>query len=94
MPERAECNAYTTLVRCEIDPPMLVYFSREITAKRETLRRLAHRVVDLAIDSGRHEWLRAEVDFGFAQIARDGVVKMVTDFVDEARAARMEVTRG
>ncbi len=65
---------------------MFVYFSREVKKERETLRRLAHRIVDLAVDNGRHEWLRAEVAFSLSRIARDQVIKMVTDFVQNVWA--------
>ena len=74
------------LVVCQVDPPMFVYFSREVIKERETFRRLAHRVVDLAVDNGRHEWLRAEVAYSLGQIARDHVTKMVTDLVHEVLA--------
>ncbi len=66
--------------------PMIIYFSREVMAERETFRRLAHRAVDLAIDSGHHESLCGELPYSLADIARDHVIKMVTDWVHEARA--------
>ncbi len=66
--------------------PMLIYFSREVIAERETFRRLAHRAVDLAIDSGHHESLCGELPYSLACIARDHAIKMVTDWVHEARA--------
>ena len=74
--------------------PMLIYFSREVIAERETFRRLAHRAVDLAIDSGYHESLCGELPFSLAYIARDHVIKMVTDLVQEARAEAKEARRG
>ena len=66
--------------------PMLLYFSREVIAEGEMLRRLAHRAVDMAVDSGYHESLCGVLPFSLACIARDHVIKMVTDLVQEARA--------
>ncbi len=66
--------------------PMFIYFSREVIAERETMRRLAHRAVDLAVDSGRHYRLGLEVAFNLSFIARDRVDQMVTDLVQEVWA--------
>ena len=87
MAKAARRKAPVPLVVCEIDPPMLVYFTRAVIAERDTFRQLAHRIVDLAVDRGRLDWLRAEVADGLGQIARDHVTKMVTDLVHEAWAA-------
>ena len=70
-------------VTCQFGEFMWVYFSREVIADRETLRRLAHRAIDLAVDSGRDDWLLECVAQSLAYIARDDVVKKVTDFVQE-----------
>ncbi len=94
MAKRAKRKARTSLVVCEVDPPMLVYFSREVLADRETFLRLAHRVVDLAVDNGRHTSLRAEVAFSLSRIARDDVIKKATDLIHEAWAERKEATDG
>ncbi len=71
------------LVVCQVDPPMFVYFSREVVREREMFRRLAHRIVDLAVDRGSHHLLGLEVAFSLALIGRDHVTKMVTDLVNE-----------
>ena len=94
MAERARRKAPVPLVVCEIDPPMLVYFTRAVIAERDTFRRLAHRIVDLAVDRGRLDWLRGEVADGLGKIARDRVVKKVTKFVQEARAEGKEARGG
>ena len=94
MAKAAKPKARAPLVVCQVDPPMFVYFSREVLKERETFRRLAHRIVDLAVDSGRHSWLRAEVAYSLSCIARDHVTKMVTDLVHEARAEEKEARRG
>ena len=70
----------------ERDEFKYVYFSREVLAERETFRRLSHRVVDLVVDRGRHEWLVVSVAYILSCMGRDQVIKMVTDFVHEACA--------
>ena len=72
------------LVVFERDEFKYVCFSREVIAERETFRRLAHRVVDLLVDRGRHESLLVSVAYVFSCMGRDQVIKMVTDFVHEA----------
>ncbi len=86
MAKEAVRKAPTTpeILVCEC--PMLIYFSREVMAERETFRRLAHRAVDLAIDSGHHESLCGELPYSLAYIARDKLINKVTDFVQEVRA--------
>ncbi len=93
MAKEAVPKAPTTpeILVCEC--PMLIYFSREVMAERDTFRRLAHRAVDLAIDSGYHESLCGELPHSLACIARDHVIKMVTDLVHEARAEGKEGRR-
>ena len=94
MAKAAKPKARAPLVTCEVDPPMFVYFSREVLAERETIRRLAHRIVDMAVDSGSHEWLGAEVAYSLADIARDQVINMVTDLIHEVRAEGKEARHG
>ncbi len=66
--------------------PMFIYFSREVSAERAMMRRLAHRAVDLVVDSGRHYLLGLEVAFSLSFIGRDDVTDMVTDLVQEVWA--------
>lgn len=86
MAKRAKRKGLVPLVVCEIDPLMFVYFSREVIRERAMFRRLAHRVVDLAVDRGRHHFLGLEVAFSLSLIGRDHVTKMVTDLVHEVWA--------
>jgi hypothetical protein len=69
-------------------------FSRELQKDRETVRRLAHLVVDRMADSGRHKWLADSVAFNLACLADDIVISNVTDLIRKARAASKEVARG
>ncbi len=73
---------------------MEIIFSRRLQKEPETLRRLAHRVVDLLADAGHYGWLSGSVADQLVCIADDLVVKNVTDLIHEARAAGEEVSRG
>ncbi len=86
MANRAKRKARVPLVVCEIDPLMFVCFSRNVMREREMFRRLAHRIVDLAVDRGRHHLLGVEVACALSLIGRDRVTKMVTDLVHEVWA--------
>ena len=68
------------------DSLLVVRFSREVIEEREMFRRLAHRVVEMVVDSGRHKLLRACVADGLAYIARDDLIKQVADLVHEVSA--------
>ena len=78
---RRKAPATADILVCEC--PMFIYFSREVIAERETLRRLAHRAVDLVVDGGHHYRLGLEVAFNLSFIARDHITQMVTDLVHE-----------
>jgi hypothetical protein len=69
-------------------------FSRELQKDRETVRRLAHLVVDLMADGGRYKWLADSVAFNLACLADDIVISNVTDLIRKARAAGKEVSHG
>jgi len=61
---------------------------------RETIRWLAHRVVDLLADSGDYDLLSQSISHNLFWMLDDFVVKNVTDLIHEARAARKEVPGG
>ncbi|MCH7885921.1 MAG: hypothetical protein IIC01_11830 [Planctomycetes bacterium] len=69
-------------------------FSRRFQKDPETLRRLAHRVVDLLADAGHYDWLADSVAGDLVCLADDFVIKNVTDLIREARAPGKAVTRG
>ncbi len=71
-----------------------IIFSRRLREEPETLRRLAHRVVDLLADAGHYGWLSGSVADQLGSIAADLVLKNLTDLIHEARAAVEEVSRG
>ena len=60
----------------------------------ETIRRLAHRVVDLLADTGRDDHLAALVSNNLPWLVDGFVVEKVTDLLEEARAAEKEASRG
>ena len=86
MAERVKRKAPAPPVVIECHRPMFVYFSPEVIAERETVRRLAHRVVDLVVDSGYHKTLGTYVADNLRLVAQDHVVTKLTDFVHEAWA--------
>ena len=81
---RRKAPATPDIFVCEC--PMFIYFSREVIAEREMMRRLAHLAVDLVVDGGHHYFLGLEVAFNLSFIARGHVNQMVTDLVHEVWA--------
>ena len=57
----------------------------------ETLRRLAHLVVDILADRDRYEGLADTLGGDLGDIADEAVIVEMVDFVDEACGARVEV---
>ncbi len=86
MAKRAMPKARAPLVVCRYGEFVIVYFSREVIEDGETLRRLAHRVVDLRVDNGQDEWLHECVARSLTNVARDDVIKQATDLVHEVLA--------
>ena len=90
MAKAAKPKARAPLVVCRYGEFVIVYFSREVIEDGETLRRLAHRVVDLRIERGRDEWLHACVARSLAHVARERTIKEATDLVHEVLADAKE----
>ena len=86
MAKRAKPKARAPLVVCRYGEFVIVYFSREVIEDGETLRRLAHRVVDLLVDNGRDKWLHEYVAESLAHVARDRAIKDATALVHEVWA--------
>ena len=68
--------------------------TRQLLKEPETVRRLAHRVVDILADSGHHAWLADSVAGDLVCFADDVIVDSVGDLIREAPAPRKEVSRG
>ncbi|UCC31517.1 MAG: hypothetical protein JSU86_04415 [Phycisphaerales bacterium] len=94
MAKRAKHKAPAPLVVLDSGCALDFRFSPELRRERETVRRLAHRVVDLLADSGHHGWLADSVAGDLTCIADDIVLNSVTDLVREACAPRKAVSRG
>ena len=73
---------------------MELRFSRRLEKEPETLRRLAHRVVDLIADGGHYEWLSENMAGMLTRVVDDLVVDHMTKLVVEARAEGKEAARG
>ena len=71
-----------------------IEFTDAVTNEPETVRRLAHRVVDLLADNGRNDALAESVAGNLGYLVDDFVIDKVTDLLDEARAAAKEAPRG
>ena len=86
MAKAAKPKARAPLVVCRYGEFVIVYFSREVIEDGETLRRLAHRVVDLRVDNGQDEWLHDDVAESLAHVARERAIKEATALVHEVLA--------
>ncbi len=82
------------LFTVERDCDVEVQFTRVVIEDPETVRRLAHRVVDLLADSGDYDRLSQSISNNLHWMLDDFVVKNVTDLIHEARAVRKEVPGG
>ena len=60
----------------------------------ETVRRLAHRVVDLLADSGHYKRLSQSVSINLGWLVDGFVIDKITGLIEEARAAGKEASRG
>ncbi len=74
------------LVSLGQDYSMEILFSDRLQKEPETLRRLAHRAVDLVADAGHYRWLSQSVAFDLAHVADDVVVKHLTELIHDVRA--------
>ena len=88
--------------RTSSEPPVSVTPDCEVTLEftgafrkdRETVRRLAHRVVDMLADAGYYDVLATSLSSHLGYLVDDFVVEKVTDLLEEARAAGKEVPSG
>ena len=81
-------------VSVEPDCSVELEFTDAVRKDPETMRRLAHRVVDLLADNGRYDILADSVTTNLGYLADDFVVEKVTDLLEEARAAGKGVPGG
>ena len=88
--ERKESEPEEPLVDVDTDY-MAVQLGGELYGEPETVRRLAHRVADFLVDSGRHARLADSVECHLTYFADDVVVENVNQLIREARAPGKEV---
>ncbi len=69
-------------------------FARRLEKEPETLRRLAHRTMDLLMDAGHHRWLSETLAIDLGRLADEIVVNHMTELIHEVRAQGKGVTRG
>ena len=92
--KQAKRKASKPPVSVEPDCSVELEFTDAVRKDPETVRRLAHRVVDLLADTGRYDSLAESVTSNLGYLADDFVVEKVTDLLEEARAAGKGVPRG
>ena len=92
--KRAKRKPSEPPVSVEPDCSVELEFTDAVRKDPETVRRLAHRVVDLLADTGRYDSLAKSVTTNLGYLADDFVVEKVTDLIEEARGAGKQVPRG
>lgn len=92
--KRTKRKAGDPLVEMVPEYSTTIRLARQLLKEPETVRRLAHRIVDILADSGRYAWLADTVASDLVCFADDVIVKSVSDLIHEARAPGKEVARG
>ena len=69
-------------------------FTGAVRKDPETVRRLAHRVVDMLAETGHYKQLSQCVSFNLRWLVDGCVLDRVTALLEEARAAGKEASRG
>ena len=92
--KRAKRKASKPPVSVEPDCTVELEFTDAVTKEPETVRRLAHRVVEILADSGRDDRVAQFVTDNLAWLVEGFVIDKVTDLLEEARAARKEASGG
>ena len=69
-------------------------FTDAVTKDPKTVRRLAHRAVDLLADTARDDRVAQFVSSNLSSLAEGFVIEKVTELLEEARAAGKAVPRG
>ncbi len=81
-------------ISLEPECPLELALNDTILKEPETVRRLAHRVVEILADNGQDDSLSGFVTYNLAGLADGFVIDRVTDLLEEARAAGKEAPRG
>ena len=91
--KRAKRKAFRAVIPIVFGDDGEFEFADAVLKEAETVRRLAHRAVDLVVDCGCHKMLCAYVDERLAYVTRDQGMKNMTEFIEEACAEHKEVPR-
>ena len=92
--KRAKRKAPIPLVHVDQQCDVSVRLTGGVGDEPETIRQLAHRVVDVLADNGLNEQLERSVSNNLVWMVDGFVIDGVTALIHEARAARKEVPRG
>ncbi len=90
----AKRKALESLVHVDSQCDVSVRLTGGVGDEPETIRRLAHRLVDVMADNGLHDKLEQSVSNNLVWMVDDFVIDGVTALIHEARAARKEARRG
>ena len=92
--KRSKRKASESLVHVDQQCDVSVRLTGGVGDEPETIRRLAHRVVDVLADNGLNDKLEQSVSLNLAWMVDEFVIDGVTALIHEARAARKEASRG
>ena len=92
--DRAKRKASKPLLTVEPDCEPHFELTDAVSKEPETVRRLAHRAVDLLADAGHYERLGQSVSIHLGYLVDSFVIEKITDLIEEARGAGKEASRG
>ena len=92
--KRAKRKVSKPPISLEPECPLELTLSDAILKEPETVRRLAHRVVDLLADSGHYKHLSQNVSINLGSLVDGFVIDRITRLIEEARAVPKEASRG
>ncbi len=81
-------------VTVELECTLELELNEALLRQPETVRRLAHRVVDMLAETGHYKQLSQCVSFNLRWLVDGFVIDRVTGLLEEARAAGKEASRG
>ena len=92
--KQAKRKASKPLVTVEPECQLSIRLTGGVGDEPETIRRLAHRLVDVMADNGLHDKLEQSVSNNLVWMVDDFVIDGVTALIHEAQAAAKEAPRG
>ena len=92
--KQAKRKASKPPVSVEPECTLELELNEALLRQPETVRRLAHRVVDMLADSGHYKRLSEGVSINLGCLVEGFVIDRITGLIEEARAAGKEAPRG